>query len=457
MPNLTGKTIGQLITLTGITIDTLFAVEYSGITYNIPFSTITQTFETDYLPLSGGTVTGVTVFNSGLTINPNLDVTGKTKTNTLQVLSGASPGYVLTSDGDGNATWQPMVTGGSVYQPVVFYSGVSTSEITSPQIKEVEQIQAGTTDIKFSSTAPNKKAKFSTDEKTFVNLSSGEWAVGVTTPSAKMHIASDTSDISSFGLKVEDSVGNTTFAVRGDGRVAMAYAKTSFIESNSPLLINNGDQGNVYFGSMSAVTVDLSNNRLGVGTNSPTETLDVTGNTKIGGTLNLGTIGSGTSVINLGLDNSGNVVTGTTGSNIFSGVGFSFRQQLTGVNPSPSTTYYSTVVSSSSLFLSSTLNKYKIPFNCTLIGCTITSYALGSGGSSETSTINFRINDTTDVLLSNNVSFSGTSPLMHSVTNSSLSQSLNVDDEVQIKWETPNWMSIPSSCGIFVDLHFIKI
>lgn len=47
MPNLTGKTIGQLTTLTGITIDTLFAVELSGITYNIPFSTITQT-------LSGG-------------------------------------------------------------------------------------------------------------------------------------------------------------------------------------------------------------------------------------------------------------------------------------------------------------------------------------------------------------------------------------------------------------------
>jgi len=118
MPNLTGKTIGQLITLTGITIDTLFAVEYSGITYNIPFSTITQTFETGYLPLSGGTVTGVTVFNSGVTINPDLDVTGKTKTNTLQVMSGASPGYVLTSDGNGNATWQPTVTGGTVYQPV---------------------------------------------------------------------------------------------------------------------------------------------------------------------------------------------------------------------------------------------------------------------------------------------------------------------------------------------------
>lgn len=381
---------------------------------------------------------------------PEQTITGKLNVQGFKLSAATSPGYVLTSDGDGNATWQPTVTGGTVYQPVTFNSGVTSTEVITPQIKTDN-------DIKFSSTAPNKKAKFSSDEKTFVDLTSGEWSVGVTTPTAKMHIAGTTNDSSQYAVKVEDSSGTTNFSIRNDGLVTMALAKTSFIESNSPLLINNGDQGNVYFGSLSAITVDVDNIRIGVGTLTPTESLDVTGNTKIGGTINIGTIGGGTPVINLGLDNSGNVVTGTTGSITYSGVGFSFRQQLTGVNPSPSTTYYSTVVSSSSLFLSSTLNKYKVPFNCTLIGCTITSYALGSGGSSELSTINFRINDTTDVLLSNNVSFSGTSPLMYSVTNSSLSQSLNANDEVQIKWETPNWMSIPSSCGIFVDLHFIKI
>lgn len=38
MANLTGKTIGQLALLTGITQDTLFAVELSGATYQIPYS-----------------------------------------------------------------------------------------------------------------------------------------------------------------------------------------------------------------------------------------------------------------------------------------------------------------------------------------------------------------------------------------------------------------------------------
>lgn len=407
-----------------------------------------------------GTTSGTSAFqiyntNKDLLFSVNDDgssiTNGKTKTDTIQITQGANIGYVLTViDMSGNTSWEPVVTGGTVFQPVTFSSGVTSTEVTTPEIKT-------TADIKFSSLIPNKKAKFSSDEKTFVDLTSGEWSVGVTAPSAKMHIAATTSDSSSYGLKVEDSSGNTKFSVRADGQVQMLYARSSFFSSNSPMFINNNDEGNVYYGSMSALTVDLTNNRLGVGTNSPTETLDVTGNTKIGGTLNLGTIGGGSPIINLGLDNSGNVVTGTTGSITYSGVGFSFRQQLTSVNPSQLSTYYTTVVSSSSLFSSPTLNKYNIPFNCTLIGCTITTYALGSGGSNELSTVYFRINNTTDVLLSNNVSFSGTAPLMQSVINSSLSQSLNVNDEVQIKWETPNWMSIPTSCGIFVDLHFIKI
>jgi hypothetical protein len=52
---------------------------------------------------------------------------------------------------------------------------------------------------------------------------------------------------------------------------------------------------------------------VGIGIRNPQEKLDVSGNTKISGTLNIGTLGTGTSVNNLGIDSSGNVVTGTTG------------------------------------------------------------------------------------------------------------------------------------------------
>jgi hypothetical protein len=59
--------------------------------------------------------------------------------------------------------------------------------------------------------------------------------------------------------------------------------------------------------------IDIDGN-VGIGTDTPTEKLEVSGNTKISGTLNINTIGSGTPVGNLGFDSNGQVVTGTTGS-----------------------------------------------------------------------------------------------------------------------------------------------
>lgn len=65
MANLTGKTIGQLALLTGITQDTLFAVELSGATYHIPYSGLSTgggsyeevTYDELYSLYSGGTLT----------------------------------------------------------------------------------------------------------------------------------------------------------------------------------------------------------------------------------------------------------------------------------------------------------------------------------------------------------------------------------------------------------------
>jgi hypothetical protein len=66
MANLTGKTIGQLALLTGITQDTLFAVELSGATYHIPYSGLSVggsyeevTYDELYSLYSGGTLNPV--------------------------------------------------------------------------------------------------------------------------------------------------------------------------------------------------------------------------------------------------------------------------------------------------------------------------------------------------------------------------------------------------------------
>jgi hypothetical protein len=65
-----------------------------------------------------------------------LDVNGKIKTINFQMTSGATNGYVLTSDGSGNATWQTPTggggtfTGGTVSALTNFISGLTTNEFT---------------------------------------------------------------------------------------------------------------------------------------------------------------------------------------------------------------------------------------------------------------------------------------------------------------------------------------
>ena len=92
----------------------------------------------------------------------------------------------------------------------------------------------------------------------------------------RLNITGRTNDSTSYGLNIQNSDGTSNFVVRNDGYV-------------------------------------------GIGVENPTEKLHVSGNTKITGGLNIGTIGSGSPIINLGLDSNGNVVTGTTvGSDITS-------------------------------------------------------------------------------------------------------------------------------------------
>jgi hypothetical protein len=62
-----------------------------------------------------------------------LDVVGKTKTSTLQVTSGATNGYILTSDVSGNGTWQqiPSFTGGTVTGGTNFTNGLTANTISA--------------------------------------------------------------------------------------------------------------------------------------------------------------------------------------------------------------------------------------------------------------------------------------------------------------------------------------
>jgi hypothetical protein len=69
-----------------------------------------------------------------------------------------------------------------------------------------------------------------------------------------------------------DTISVTTIGNTGD---CVDDLWVSNIHSCSPLNINPLDEGNVYFGSTSAVTIDLSNNRVGIGTTNPLEELQI--------------------------------------------------------------------------------------------------------------------------------------------------------------------------------------
>jgi hypothetical protein len=62
------------------------------------------------------------------------------------------------------------------------------------------------------------------------------------------------------------------------------------IHSCSPLNINSLDEGNVYFGSTSGVTIDVINKRIGINTNTPLVELHVSGDTIVSDGLTADTL-----------------------------------------------------------------------------------------------------------------------------------------------------------------------
>ena len=80
-----------------------------------------------------------------------LDVAGKTKTTNIQITSGATNEYVLTSDASGNGTWQqiPSFTGGTVTGGTNFTNGLTANTISATTYQNLPQdifVSGGTYD-----------------------------------------------------------------------------------------------------------------------------------------------------------------------------------------------------------------------------------------------------------------------------------------------------------------------
>ena len=99
----------------------------------------------------------------------------------------------------------------------------------------------------------------------------------------------------------------------------------------------------------------------------------------------------------------------------------------------------------------------KLPFNAVLVGAIIYAGNLTGTATSELSTLNFRLNNTTDTLLSNQISFAGSPPVANVYTVSGLSTSVSASDTFIMKWTTPIWATNPTAAQIIVSLFFERI
>ena len=91
-----------------------------------------------------------------------LEVSGKIKTGSFQLASGAVPGYVLTADNAGNATWQPLIPGlpTATTGQTLYFDGNNWT-VTSNLYNDDSRVGIGTT---------------SPQAKLHVNIASGAYA-----------------------------------------------------------------------------------------------------------------------------------------------------------------------------------------------------------------------------------------------------------------------------------------
>lgn len=111
-------------------------------------------------------------------------------------------------------------------------------------------------------------------------------------------------------------------------------------------------------------------------------------------------------------------------------------------NPPDSTTLFAGSVPSLGWVTTSTLLKVYIPKAGTIKAIYSHWLILGSNGSSETSILSFRLNDTTDTVISSLIT--NDSPIL-TFSNTGLSIPVVQGDYFELKWVTPAWVTNPTN------------
>lgn len=240
------------------------------------------------------------------------------------------------------------------------------------------------------------------------------------------------------------TAGNATFSnviARGTLSVGSTATVTGGLKVTGASTIGLGQ--NNYLGSIVSSQFESTGNgyvgsKLRVGSNvTPTATLDVTGDMKVSSTFSLG---------------SANLTGGNTGTvAVLSDVAYCIQSSHRDYDPGDAFTIYFANCGNLGLTTNATNNRIYVPKNCTLIGYDITCYIAGTAASAESSTLSVRVDNTTDFLLNSTVTYSATFQQWHSMA---LSNDINAGSYLNIKWQTPTWVTNPTSLVNSIVLWF---
>lgn len=129
----------------------------------------------------------------------------------------------------------------------------------------------------------------------------------------------------------------------------------------------------------------------------------------------------------------------TARTNLKAGLVFTVTSATGSINPLDGTTYYTGSLG----FLSvAGVNIITIPRDGIVKAVYITFVTGGTLGTTETSTVSFRLNNTTDTTISSSTTQDA---LATHFSNTSLSISVSAGDTFEIKWVTPTWSTNPTT------------
>jgi len=113
----------------------------------------------------------------------------------------------------------------------------------------------------------------------------------------------------------------------------------------------------------------------------------------------------------------------------------------TGSNPADATTYYFSPFTNQGLVTVAAQHKIRVPRAGVVRRVYIDGIVTGTLATTETSTISFRLNDTTDTTVTSAAVFNATP---FSFSNTSMSVSVALGDYFTLKWVTPTWSTNPT-------------